>query len=64
VGHFFSITYSDYGNYGGIGGSVRFKSIKMVTILIPGPNSKTINFHLTDIKYCPAIGPFNLILVL
>jgi hypothetical protein len=64
VDHFSSIIYGDYGNYGGIGKSVRFKGIGMVTIPIPGPNGETINFHLTNIKYCPAIGLFNLISVL
>jgi hypothetical protein len=61
VGHFSSITYGDYGNCGGIGGSVRFKGIGTVTIPVPGPNGETVNFHLTDVKYCPAMGPFNLI---
>lgn len=61
VGHFSSITYSNYGNCGGIGGSVRFKGIRTVTIPILGPNSETVNLHLTNVKYCPAIGPFNLI---
>ena len=64
IGYFSSITYSDYGNCGGIGSSVRFKGIRTVTIPILGPNSETINLYLTNIKYCPAIGLFNLISVL
>jgi hypothetical protein len=63
VGHFSSITYGDYGNCGGIGGSVRFKGIGTVTIPVLGPNGETVNLHLTDVKYCPAMGPFNLISV-
>jgi hypothetical protein len=61
VGHFSSIIYGNYGNCGGISGSVRFKGIRMVTIPILGLNSEMVNLHLTDVKYCPAIGPFNLI---
>lgn len=63
VGHFSSITYGDYGNCGGIGGSVRFKGVGTVTIPVPGPNGETVNLHLTNVKYCPAMGPFNLISV-
>jgi hypothetical protein len=61
VGHFSSITYGDYGNCGGIGDSMRFKGIRIVTIPILGPNGETVNLHLTNIKYYLAIGPFNLI---
>jgi hypothetical protein len=64
VGHFSSIIYGDYSNCGGIGGSVRFKGIGTVIIPVFGPNSETVNLHLTNVKYCLAIGPFNLILVL
>jgi hypothetical protein len=64
MGHFSSITYSDYGNYGGISGSVRFKGIRIVTIPILGLNSETVNLHLTDVKYYLAIGLFNLISIL
>lgn len=63
VGHFSSITYGDYGNCGGIGGSVRFKGIGTVIIPVLGPNGETVNLHLTNVKYCPAMGPFNLISV-
>jgi hypothetical protein len=64
IGHFSSIIYSDYSNYSGIGGSVRFKGIRIITILILGLNNKTINLHLTNVKYYPAIGLFNLISIL
>jgi hypothetical protein len=63
VGHFSSITYGDYGNCGGIGGSVQFKGIGTVIIPVLGPNGETVNLHLTNVKYCPAMGPFNLISV-
>jgi hypothetical protein len=43
---------------------VQFKGIRTVTILIPSLNSKTINFHLINIKYCLTIGLFNFISVL
>jgi hypothetical protein len=64
IGHFSFIIYSDYGNCGGISGSVRFKGIKIVTIPILGLNSETVNLYLTNVKYYLAIGLFNLILVL
>jgi hypothetical protein len=64
VGYFSSIIYSDYSNYGGISGSVRFKGIRIVTIPILGLNSETINFHLINIKYYLAMGLFNLISIL
>ena len=47
--------------YGGIRGSVYFKGIRMVEIPIPSPSSYPILLRLTNIKYCPSIGPFNLI---
>jgi hypothetical protein len=64
MGYFSSIIYSDYGNCGGISGSVQFKGIRIVTIPILGLNSKTVNLYLTDVKYYPAIGLFNLISIL
>jgi hypothetical protein len=64
VGHFSFIIYSNYGNCGGIGGSVRFKGIRTVIISILGLNSKTVNLYLTNIKYYLAIGLFNLISIL
>jgi len=63
VGHFSSIIYSNYSNCSGISGSVRFKGIRTVTIPILGLNGETVNLHLTNVKYYPAMGPFNLILV-
>jgi hypothetical protein len=63
VSHFSDITYGDYGNYGGIGGSVRFEGIGTVKIPVPGPKGKPVNLILTNVKYCPAISPFNLISV-
>jgi len=64
VGHFSSIIYGDYGNYSGISGSVRFKGIRIVTILILGLNGETVNLYLINVKYYPAIGLFNLISIL
>jgi hypothetical protein len=63
LGHFSSIKYGDLGNCGGIGGSVRFKGVGTVIIPVPGPNGETFNLHLSDVKYCPDMGPFNLISV-
>jgi hypothetical protein len=63
LGHFSSIKYGDFGNCGGIGGSVRFKGVRTVVIPVPGPNGEIINLHLSNVKYCPDMGPFNLISV-
>jgi hypothetical protein len=63
MSHFTEIKYGDYGNCGGIGGSVRFEGIGTVKIPIPGPKGKAVNLILTNVKYCPAMGPFNLISV-
>ena len=42
---------------------MRFKGIKIITIPILGLNSEMVNLHLTNVKYCLAMGPFNLISV-
>jgi hypothetical protein len=42
---------------------VRFEGIETVEIPIPGPGSRPTLLYLTDIKYCPSIGPFNLITI-
>jgi hypothetical protein len=63
VSYFTKIKYSDYSNCGGISGSVRFKGISTIKIPIPGPKGKAVNLILTNVKYCLAIGPFNLISV-
>jgi hypothetical protein len=42
---------------------VRFKGIGIVTIPILGLNSEIVNLYLINIKYCPAIGLFNLIFI-
>jgi hypothetical protein len=63
LAHFAEITYGDYGNCGGIGGSVRFEGIGTVKIPIPTPNGQVTNLNLTNVKYCPAMGPYNLISV-
>jgi hypothetical protein len=46
------IKYGNYGNCGGIDGSVQFKGIGTVIIPVPGSNSETVNLHLTNVKYC------------
>jgi hypothetical protein len=54
------------GNFGvcrGIGGSVRFEGISTVKIPIPGLNSRLTFLVLSNVKYCPAMGPFSLISV-
>jgi hypothetical protein len=61
MSHFTKIKYSDYSNYSGISSSIRFKGISTVKIPIPSPKGKAVNLILINIKYCPAIGPFNLI---
>ena len=61
MSHFTKIKYGDYSNYSGISSSVRFKGINTIKIPILGPKGKAINLILTNIKYYPAIGPFNLI---
>jgi hypothetical protein len=64
MGYFSSIIYSDYSNYSGIGGSVRFKGIEIITIPILGLNSEIVNLYLINVKYYSAIGLFNLISIL
>jgi hypothetical protein len=61
--HFTNITYGDFGSCGGVGGSVMYKGKGTVKIDIPGPNGKPAQLTLTDVKYCPSMGPFNLISV-
>jgi hypothetical protein len=63
ISYFTKIKYSDYSNYSGISGSVRFKGINTIKIPIPSPKGKAINLILTNIKYYPAISPFNLIFI-
>ena len=61
MSYFTKIKYSDYSNCGGISGSICFKGINTIKISIPSLKGKTVNLILINIKYCPAISPFNLI---
>jgi len=61
MSYFTKIKYSDYNNYNSINSSIYFKGINIIKILIPSLKDKTINLILINIKYYPAIGPFNLI---
>jgi hypothetical protein len=61
MSYFTKIKYSDYSNYSDISGSVCFKGINTIKILIPSPKGKAVNLILTNIKYYLAIGSFNLI---
>ena len=61
MSHFIKIKYSNYSNYSNISGSVCFKGIGTIKILIPSPKGKAINLIFTNIKYYLVIGPFNLI---
>jgi len=63
LSHFKDITRGNYGVCGGIGGSVAFEGIGTVHIPIPGANGKDTTLVLTDVKYCPQMGAFNLISV-
>jgi hypothetical protein len=63
LAHFSSIEYGDFGSCGGVGGSVRFQGKGTVLIPIPGPRGQPATLTLTDVKYCPEMGPFNLISV-
>ena len=63
LANFSDLRKGQYGTCGGIGGSVRFEGIRTVEIPIPGPGGRPTLLRLTNIKYCPSIGPFNLISV-
>jgi hypothetical protein len=52
-----------HGNFNNIGGLVKFKSIRIIQILIQGLDSKPIILKLSSIKYYLSIGIFNLISV-
>lgn len=56
------MSWGDFGTCGGIGGSVKFEGKGTVEILIPSKGSYA-RLILTDVKYCPSMGPFNLISV-
>ena len=60
--YFTSISWGDFGTCGGIGGSVKFEGKGTVEIPIPSKESHA-RLILTNIKYCPSMGPFNLISV-
>ena len=64
LAHFVDLKQGDYGTCGGVGGAVKFEGIGMVYILIHGADGKPTVLWLSDIKYCPSIGAFNLISVL
>jgi hypothetical protein len=63
LANFSELRKGQYGTCGGIGGSVRFEGIGTVEIPIPGPGGRPTLLRLTDVKYCPSMGPFNLISV-
>jgi hypothetical protein len=63
LANFSDLRKGQYSTCGGIGGSVYFEGIGTVEIPIPGPGGCPILLRLTDVKYCPSIGPFNLISV-
>jgi gag-polypeptide of LTR copia-type len=63
LANFSDLRKGQYGTCGGIGGSVRFEGIGTVEIPIPGPGGRPTLLRLTDVKYCPSMGPFNLISV-
>jgi hypothetical protein len=61
--YFIDIQYSNFGIYNGIGGSIKFKGIRTIQILIQGLDNKPTILKLSSIKYCLSIGIFNFILV-
>jgi hypothetical protein len=63
LAHFSTIDYGDFGTCGGIGGSVKFEGKGTVEIPIAQANGKPAKLVLTDVKYCPKMGQFNLISV-
>jgi hypothetical protein len=62
LNHFTNIVWGDFGTCGGIGGPVKFEGKGTVEIPIPSKGSHA-RLTLTDVKYCPSMGPFNLISV-
>jgi hypothetical protein len=63
LSYFIELKKGDYGTYKGVGDNVRFEGINTVKILIPGLNGRSITLRLSNVKYCPSIRPFNLILI-
>lgn len=63
LSYFKDIVYGDFGTCSGVGGPVRYEGKGTVQIPIPGPKNCPATLTLTDVKYCPSMGPFNLISV-
>ncbi|PMD14998.1 hypothetical protein NA56DRAFT_710211 [Hyaloscypha hepaticicola] len=63
LSHFLDIKYGDFSTYSGISGPVKYTGKGTVQIPVPGPNGHPTTLTLTDVKYCPSMGPFNLISV-
>jgi hypothetical protein len=63
LSYFTNIIYGNFGTCNGIGGPVKYEGKGTVQIPIPGPNGRPASLTLTDVKYCPSMGPFNLISV-
>jgi hypothetical protein len=63
LSYFVDIQYSNFGIYNSIGGSIKFKSIRIIQILIQGSDNKLIILKLSSIKYCLFISIFDLISV-
>jgi hypothetical protein len=62
--YFVDIKRGNFGIYGSINGSIKFKNQGIIQILIPRADSKPIILLLLfDIKYYPQLDVFNLILV-
>lgn len=61
LSHFTDLVRGDFGTCGGVGGSVKFEGKGTVRIPIPGLNGRETILELKDVKFCPSMGPFNLI---
>jgi hypothetical protein len=60
---FINFRLGDFGSCGGVGGQVKFEGIGDIPISIPGPNGQPAVLTLTNVKWCPSMGPYNLISV-
>jgi hypothetical protein len=61
--YFVDIQYSNFSIYNSIGGSIKFKDIRTIQILIQKSDNKFIILKLSSVKYYLFISIFNLILV-
>jgi hypothetical protein len=63
LSYFIDIQYNNFSIYNSISGSIKFKNIKIIQILIQELNNKLIILKLSSVKYYLFISAFNFISV-